>query len=895
MTDDKSDWVYHYHFGRQSPRKVPPVRDPRHEDFAAKYAWFRDAERVRSFTDGGFDGLNRDLGIAWAAYTYTDLEIEYLRLRGGAISKQVVSRRTELGDVSGGPAEWEGSWDAAVKHAATLSPAELLEMPDRFIVHLAMAGDVAREFLEAYPKERLEPVALEIIAADEGPMTVCELVPTDRVLDAIMDRLRAGRSQKGWRTGGRRRWSNGPNDLLKIGPPLYDRIATSKPVEGAQAYLWLEALGRSNRPEAVTRLLHYSKENQYQISSRAKELLAYRGRQTIEVGLELLTGSRQEQRLDGLILLDGRDLNSEDVEALRKARKVERATKVKERLDEMLRPYTQLSQADRDWNRVHDLLRSWEYEQARKTGELLNGLMKLEDRVERLVGELGAADSDVRLRALEVLRELGDERAVPLLREARTNQSVAAVADMVAATIFALSNVPEASDEELDALLGGLGLSAPSDLKHVPALRWSGGEELSSASVGALLRLVELLLPCPWGHELRARLDPDYASAALVELREQFDRDNVVLRHGWVHRATAILGSSVDVARLGRGLNELVKNNFHKQAKATIDVLAAEGSPEALARLEHWSRKARTAHFREYCGRALEQVAASRGWSADELVERVFPSFGFDENGVRTVAFGVRGDLTLRLSGTDFEMVDESGKAWSRYPGELAGDGAVYDEAKRTLIELRREMRASARMIAQRLEDSMVARRTWSWNSFLEVFMTNPFLFHFAQGLVWSVDGTPVLVTEEHELATVDGDAVVPDSETAIRLMHPLEVDDDNRHRWEMLLADYERHSPFDQLDREFGAQPPFTAVMIPAERVARVAKERGLLPRDRTILGTYTREFGGRTITLRAMPEVRPPGFDADQDVELEVPEGADEILVAELGRLWTGMMGDG
>lgn len=202
----------------------------------------------------------------------------------------------------------------------------------------------------------------------------------------------------------------------------------------------------------------------------------------------------------------------------------------------------------------------------------------------------------------------------------------------------------------------------------------------------------------------------------------------------------------------------------------------------------------------------IAEVAAGLGLSGEQLSDRLVPDFGLDADGTTVVDYGTR---TFTV-GFDEQLkpyvLDSDGARRKDLPAPGARDDAELAPAERKrFAALKKDVRTVAGDQIRRLEDAMVARRSWTAEEFDQLFVGHPLLWHLVRRLVWlaEADGTATAfrVAEDRTLADVHDEVFALPAGATVRLAHPLLLCDDLA-AWSELFADYEILQPFRQLGR---------------------------------------------------------------------------------------------
>ena len=252
------------------------------------------------------------------------------------------------------------------------------------------------------------------------------------------------------------------------------------------------------------------------------------------------------------------------------------------------------------------------------------------------------------------------------------------------------------------------------------------------------------------------------------------------------------------------------------QLAALMTALAANGHPDALALLQSAARGHAMRSIRKTATALLEQVARWRGWSADELADRMIPTAGFDDDGALRLSYGGRTVIARPTPEGGVVLADADGRPLKSLPAaRTSDDPGGADGAKKRLGSARRQVKAVMSLQASRLYEAMCASRTWPADQWRELLADHPLVGRLVTRLIWEAlpDGVRFRPAEDGALLGADDAAVELAPGAAVRLAHRTALSGAEADAWRRHLADYEVDPPFDQL----GAAAPD----VPADAVA--------------------------------------------------------------------------
>lgn len=359
--------------------------------------------------------------------------------------------------------------------------------------------------------------------------------------------------------------------------------------------------------------------------------------------------------------------------------------------------------------------------------------------------------------------------------------------------------------------------------------------------------LEALALPIPYGmEEIKEACAPDslaeFSWALFTARRDHGARS----ADGWAFRRLGRTGDDETARRLTPVIRAWPGENGHRKAVSGLGVLTEIGSDAALLQLHGIAEKVRFKGLRKAAQRKIRQVADSLGLSADQLADRLVPTFGLDADGGPTLDYGPR-RFTV---GFDEQLkpyvIDESGKHRKTLPIPGAKDDPELAPAvHKRFAELKKDVRTVASTQVQRLERAMVLRRRWTPGEFRELFVEHPLVWHIARRLVWLAEtgegARAFRIAEDRTYADADDETLTLPPQAMVGIAHPIDLGEDVPV-WSEVFADYEIVQPFPQLMREVhaltdrervsGRLPRFEGITVPAHAVLGLTRrgwERGV------------------------------------------------------------------
>ncbi len=483
---------------------------------------------------------------------------------------------------------------------------------------------------------------------------------------------------------------------------------------------------------------------------------------------------------------------------------------------------------------------------------------------DRVIAALADGRQETRVVAAEWLSDLREAAAVPALEAALRKEKQDAAK---AALMGALETLGAEVDRFLDRpglakeAARGLARGIPDALAWfpfaaLPGVRWmDGGDEvpgdvvrwwivqghkLGSPEPGAVLRryaqklepkarealgrtvveawIAEDLRP-PTAAELdalanaRAQQMARWVQTPLPELVEQCRRSladqptgSTVAAKGVLAVAGACAGS--DAAALVRQYLRAWYGLRAAQCKALLRMLSWVEQPAAIQVVLSTAARFRTAGIRKEAECCARELAERKGWTLADLADRTIPAAGFDDDGVLELDYGGRtfratlgDDLTIALA-------SEDGKPVAALPDVRSGeDEQKVAAAKAALSASKKELKATVKLQAERLHESMCTGRTWSAEDWERYLHRHPVAGRLCRRVVWQARrGEALLGTfrpmGDGSLTGPADDAFVLPADATVRVAHAAGTPEPDRRAWAEHLAAYEVGPLFDQFGR---------------------------------------------------------------------------------------------
>lgn len=434
---------------------------------------------------------------------------------------------------------------------------------------------------------------------------------------------------------------------------------------------------------------------------------------------------------------------------------------------------------------------------------------------------LGNKSAFARLSAVQFLARLGGERAHALLVAQREVEKAISVKQAIV-DVIGLPEPPAGYDPStaIEALLAEAATGGKtSPLRWFTASentgpRWMNGSPAPASVTCYLLtcqkRMKQALLDLN-ARRILALLDRKTTADLALMLLTGWIKQGASAKESWLLPLIAAMGDDRLVQPLRRQIDVWGKKSKRRaMGIKAVQTLALLGSDLALTEVSDLARHFNSGQIKQAAREAFAEAASRLQLSHEELADRIAPSFGFNARGEQLLDYGPRQftarlgfDLTIHLS-------DSSGKRLSSLPRTNARDEAEKVTAAQGVWQvLKKHLPPAIKTQTERLENALSTQRAWSIPRWQELFLQHPLSRAFSVNLIWGLlppgeSAYQMLFRplEDGSLTDNDDNAVALPDAGQIRLVHPLELDEETRQSWLQHLTDYEITPPFPQLNR---------------------------------------------------------------------------------------------
>jgi predicted DNA-binding WGR domain protein len=358
-------------------------------------------------------------------------------------------------------------------------------------------------------------------------------------------------------------------------------------------------------------------------------------------------------------------------------------------------------------------------------------------------------------------------------------------------------------------------------ITSLPPIKISG-KKLPQAEVERVLAaLKDASLEAPGSATSLPALLKQHADDASLDtfawkLFEQWLAMGAASKDKWALGAIGHIGGDACVLKLTPLVRDWPGESQHQRAVFGLEVLRAVGTDTALMSLNGIAQKLKFQGLKEKAKLMMEGIAQARGFTREQLADRIVPDCGLDEQGGRVFDFGPR-QFKFVLGAEMKPLVrDAAGKMKTDLPSPNSSDDKEKAEAAVAAWKLlKKTLKEVLKIQAERLEDAMITGRRWTPEEFEMLIIKHPLMVNLARQLVFgSYSETGAVthsyrITEDQSLADSNDDPCDLPGAGSIGVVHPAHLEDATKSAWGQVLSDYEIIPPFQQLGREICRAEP--------------------------------------------------------------------------------------
>ena len=310
---------------------------------------------------------------------------------------------------------------------------------------------------------------------------------------------------------------------------------------------------------------------------------------------------------------------------------------------------------------------------------------------------------------------------------------------------------------------------------------------------------------------------------AIAQVQAACDRQSLAnfalsIFHEWIDKGSKandgffqVLGYWGD-GKSAKTLTSLIQHwprvHLSQRAALGLEILGTMGNDIALMQIQAIAAKTKYDSLRRRAEALMQEVATARNLSAEQLEDRLVPSFELSDDGILKIDFGSRFFLAGVNERLQPILKDANGLAIKALPKVTPSDDvrlAAQSSAK--WLEFKKDIKAVAALQLGRFEQAMSNSLRWVGEDFNNLLVNHPMLQKAVRGLVWAVYQKKKLVSTfafrpDGSAIDVNGIAFVVPPDASVGVPHPLDMGAE-LDAWKEIFRQSKQAQPFPQLVRK--------------------------------------------------------------------------------------------
>ena len=241
----------------------------------------------------------------------------------------------------------------------------------------------------------------------------------------------------------------------------------------------------------------------------------------------------------------------------------------------------------------------------------------------------------------------------------------------------------------------------------------------------------------------------------------------------------------------------------HRVGNACVNALAAMPGLSAVTQISRLAMRVKYDVARRLIEKALAAAAERNNVGRDDLEAMSVPSYGLNENSVRSETAG---NCEARLAIEEGAAVlswSKDGKVLKSVPAEVKEN---HPEILSDLKKAAKELQAVLSTQRLRLERQLLSPNACRFDRWKAWYLEHPVTSVFAKRLIWEIDTdgrATSAIWWQGGLVDWTGNRVSAAADSAIRLWHPIRSQVQEVLSWRCWLEDHGVRQPFKQAHRE--------------------------------------------------------------------------------------------
>ncbi|MBX7221077.1 MAG: DUF4132 domain-containing protein [Blastocatellia bacterium] len=245
------------------------------------------------------------------------------------------------------------------------------------------------------------------------------------------------------------------------------------------------------------------------------------------------------------------------------------------------------------------------------------------------------------------------------------------------------------------------------------------------------------------------------------------------------------------------------------QSKSLLAMISWMDDPLAIQLILSVANRFKTKALQADAEKYAQAIAERNHWTVDEMADRTIPTLGLNEQGRLELDYGNR--LFFVTLEAEFNPIlrNQSGEKLKSLPDPRKDDDeTLAREAKKTLSELKKQLKSTVTLLQERLYEALCLRRTWKFGDWHRYLHNHPIMGKLVTRLIWIVEsdkGSNLTFRplEDGTLTDAEDNQVEVAPDNQVVLAHAAVLPLETVELWLQHCADYDVDLLFPQMSRK--------------------------------------------------------------------------------------------
>jgi ankyrin repeat protein len=247
---------------------------------------------------------------------------------------------------------------------------------------------------------------------------------------------------------------------------------------------------------------------------------------------------------------------------------------------------------------------------------------------------------------------------------------------------------------------------------------------------------------------------------------------------------------------------------LHQRAALGLEILGTMGSDVALMQIQAIAAKSKYGSLCDRADSLMQSIATARNLSAEQLEDRLVPTFDLSDAGTIKLDFGSRYFVASVNEQLQPILLDANGVVIKGLPKATSADDVrLATQSTQYWRDFKKDLKPVASLQLARFEQAMSNSRRWLGGDFHGLLVNHPLLQKTVRGLVWAVYERGAMVSTfalrpDGNAVDVTGAPMIVSPDAWVGVPHPLALGA-QLDAWKDVFSKSRQPQPFPQLARK--------------------------------------------------------------------------------------------